>query len=663
MTGEPLTEDDLSAAPLTLGARPAPVDTPVSLVQGSALPPTRIVREIKRVQPDSRGLSYQTAVRLASEHGIPVFPCNQNKTPRTEHGFKDASTDLEAINRWFLDSNSLVAVPTGDRFFVVDIDPKGLVWYQQHANQLNCGCINETRRGRHLLYAVPKGVTIANSAGKLASGVDVRGNGGYVIWWPADGLPSTGGIENIGPPPQWLLDLIVQADRTQRADGHDHDADAGKDCISEGCRNSELTRIAGKLRRDGLSPAEIEAALIAINAKRCRPTLPDQEVRSIAASAERWPPGKPDAAWPAPIDLVALARTPPQPPPMIIQDWLPAGYATLIAGHGGIGKSGIALHLAACIATGKLFYGLAVAQHKVLYLSCEDRQDVLHWRLARICEYHDIDMEALAGRLDLLDLVGHETLLWHKPDSTQPRAYALLQQAIVGHDVIFLDGIADVYGGNENARAEVKAFCNSMVALIPPHGAVILIGHVNRQTAAGNGGEPYAGTTGWHNSVRGRWSLMPEKGDEGAQSGDLILQLQKSNLGASGHKIRLAWDPDAHMYVGELVRATTRMGRETADLAEQTGITDALTEVISAGDYCPAATSGPPTALHVLSARPTFPKTLTGVGGRRRFWRHIESLRAMGKIREGSIRRKDRHLVATLELVSGPDIDTRACGQ
>ena len=64
---------------------------------------------------------------------------------------------------------------------------------------------------------------------------------------------------------------------------------------------------------------------------------------------------------------------------------LPIGYLSLLAGHGGVGKTSIAKYLAACIGAGRPFFGLPVERRRVLYLSCEDRADVLHWRLARIC--------------------------------------------------------------------------------------------------------------------------------------------------------------------------------------------------------------------------------------------------------------------------------------
>ncbi|MCK6385688.1 MAG: AAA family ATPase, partial [Rhodocyclaceae bacterium] len=64
--------------------------------------------------------------------------------------------------------------------------------------------------------------------------------------------------------------------------------------------------------------------------------------------------------WPASLDLEVLAEREPEPPKFIVPDWLPCGYATLLAGHGGVGKSGIALTLAVCIAAGVPFFGLHV---------------------------------------------------------------------------------------------------------------------------------------------------------------------------------------------------------------------------------------------------------------------------------------------------------------
>jgi hypothetical protein len=152
------------------------------------------------------------ALQLAEEYGIPVFPCRPDKRPYTEHGFKDATTSLGAIeDAWNQYPDALVAVPTGraSRIDVLDVDPAGLDWYREHVAQLAAGRTHLTRRnGFHLLYQLPE-VEIRNSASKIAPGIDVRGEGGYIIWWPAHGLEAIGSLEGMTPPPQWLLDWLT----------------------------------------------------------------------------------------------------------------------------------------------------------------------------------------------------------------------------------------------------------------------------------------------------------------------------------------------------------------------------------------------------------------------------------------------------------------------
>lgn len=62
------------------------------------------------------------------------------------------------------------------------------------------------------------------------------------------------------------------------------------DIIPQGERDRTLTSIAGALRRKGLTPEEIEAALQIVNERRCDPPLDEQDVRKIARSVGRYEP-------------------------------------------------------------------------------------------------------------------------------------------------------------------------------------------------------------------------------------------------------------------------------------------------------------------------------------------------------------------------------------
>jgi hypothetical protein len=100
---------------------------------------------------------------------------------------------------------------------------------------------------------------VRNSAGKIAPGVDVRGDGGYVIWWPAKGLPVTN-AGALADWPAWLLAAINPPPRPRPAEpppiqGGGYALSAlrrGVDAVARaapGTRNDTLNREAFALSR------------------------------------------------------------------------------------------------------------------------------------------------------------------------------------------------------------------------------------------------------------------------------------------------------------------------------------------------------------------------------------------------------------------------------
>jgi len=79
--------------------------------------------------------------------------------------------------------------------------------------------------------------------------------------------------------------------------------DRKENTISEGQRNTTLTRIAGGLRRVGLSSDEIRTALVRVNDLRCDPPLPEAEIEDISRSAEKWEPGGSESYFSTPNGL------------------------------------------------------------------------------------------------------------------------------------------------------------------------------------------------------------------------------------------------------------------------------------------------------------------------------------------------------------------------
>lgn len=364
-----------------------------------------------------------------------------------------------------------------------------------------------------------------------------------------------------------------------------------------------------------------------------------------------------DDDWPACLDLKAMSQHSPVRPQFIIPNWLPSGYATLLAGHGGVGKSGIALHLAACISLGRHFFGAVTSKRRVLYLSCEDRTNVLHWRLKHVCDFEGISLNDLVGELEIIDLVGHDCILYSRDPrtgETRSPSYARLASRMreLGAEMLIVDGISDAFGGNENSKVEVKQFVNSLLSLIPADvGALLLIGHVAKPTAsAPNTAEGYSGTTGWHNAARARWYLFPETepGDDWGgrlvRTGRLQLELQKSNYGAADQAMRFRWDEQARLFVGTMMTSSTNPAqRKAQETQEKQGILDAGRAAIGKGLSVPAASTGPKTALHVLSAETVFPASLRGPQHRKRFWRLVREMQSQQLIGVESYVSTSRH--------------------
>jgi hypothetical protein len=137
------------------------------------------------------------ALRLAVTGRRPVFPCKSaaygkelHKTPHTFHGFEDATTDEAAIRKWWQQyPDALVGVPTGEKsgLFVIDVDSgrhdEANDWLERYSPYLSDTRQHATHSGGwHLLFKHRAG--LRSSASKLAKGVDTRGEGGYIIWWP-----------------------------------------------------------------------------------------------------------------------------------------------------------------------------------------------------------------------------------------------------------------------------------------------------------------------------------------------------------------------------------------------------------------------------------------------------------------------------------------------
>ena len=243
------------------------------------------------------------------------------KHPRTRNGLKEATKNTQQIQRWWEqwpDAN--IGILTGSESGICVLDVDGEEGLQALMELTENRDLPETltvltgrkdahgnRKGHHLYFRLPAGESLRNSTGRLGKGLDVRGAGGYVVAPPSVhvsghryecALPEA----ELAEIPGWIFQalnaakpMLVGSERTANA-------------IPPGQRNSTLASLAGTMRKRGMGPESIEAALLAENRTQCSPPLPESEVREIARSIGRYAAvsptpksGKRSRPWPSPL--------------------------------------------------------------------------------------------------------------------------------------------------------------------------------------------------------------------------------------------------------------------------------------------------------------------------------------------------------------------------
>lgn len=145
--------------------------------------------------------------------------------------------------------------------------------------------------GRHFYFTHP-GFLTRNRAG-LAQGVDLRGDGGYIVAPPSihpSGRPyqwaSGHGPDEIAlaPLPRWLLTTIHGARAGRSLNDWRQLVQEG---VAEGQRNSSIASLTGHLLWHNVDPGVALELLLAWNKARCRPPLDDAEVANVVASITR----------------------------------------------------------------------------------------------------------------------------------------------------------------------------------------------------------------------------------------------------------------------------------------------------------------------------------------------------------------------------------------
>ncbi len=326
---------------------------------------------------------------------------------------------------------------------------------------------------------------------------------------------------------------------------------------------------------------------------------------------------KPPEPAPLPFALVPVSDLEAQEPPapeFVWENLCPAETVTLLAAHGGTGKSFVALMLCVAVALGLPLFGLGTRQGKAAFFSGEDGAGLLRYRLQFVCRRMGVDVRDLEGRLFIIDATEHDPRLYveatGRRDGDLTATFEGLREFVQreGIGLLVLDNASDTFDASEIDRARVRAFMRALTVLARQAKAVVLLlAHVDKGTSRGDrwpNTEGYSGSTAWHNSARSRLFMHRDK--EGA----LLLEHQKGTHSAGlMQPLRLAWVKDG---IPMLDEPPSPMMQGMTDRADTKALLKLIHEFSERSEWVATANTSRNHAAKLLRQEPTFPRLKDG---------------------------------------------------
>ncbi|WP_158234689.1 bifunctional DNA primase/polymerase [Lentibacillus sediminis] len=255
----------------------------------------------------------KSALIYASKLDWEVFPLvPKSKKPITEHGFQDATKDGKQIINWwkkYPDANIGIATGTASGFFALDVDPRHngdvtleelLDHYQVFPDTVQA---ITGSGGSHYLFKYREGVRSRND---LQPGIDIKGDGGYIVAPPSI-HPDTGEtyewelssrpIENqITEAPEWLLNMVLEPKKDVTSVKPSTYWEGLFNNTKEGNRTNAATSLVGHLFRRYVDPILVVEFMKLWNESKVAPPLEEESlikvINSIAGKELRRRGGK-----------------------------------------------------------------------------------------------------------------------------------------------------------------------------------------------------------------------------------------------------------------------------------------------------------------------------------------------------------------------------------
>lgn len=223
------------------------------------------------------------ACESPGKHPIPKLAPN---------GSRSATGNPQTAKDWwkmFPEANVGIATGEESGLVVLDVDPRhggsdsiqDLI--ERHGNFTHTLSSQTGSGGYHYYFRHP-GYLVRNSVGALGQGIDVRGEGGYVVAPPSSHAEGSYG---------WVYDDIDISAMPGWISAKDNTKSSAPTkipgMIPKGVQHDTLVSIAGTARRRGCTENEIYALVSEVN-KRCEEPGPDSNMRKIASSMMQYSP-------------------------------------------------------------------------------------------------------------------------------------------------------------------------------------------------------------------------------------------------------------------------------------------------------------------------------------------------------------------------------------
>lgn len=241
--------------------------------------------------------THRAALFYADKFKWQVFPVSaRGKAPLCKHGVKEATNNPSVIAEWWRRwpyANIGLATGQSSKVVVLDIDAKPdaeealFQFEKKYCSLPPTPHVKTGGSGFHFYFHTSE--RMQNKIG-LEQGIDFKGDGGYVILPPsthASGKTYDWEICHhinempISPLPEWLKDLLnikissISSNGTwAKLDGY----------VAHGTRNQTMTQIIGHLLRRYVDPDLVTHIALALNDRKFRPTLEQEEILKIIDS-------------------------------------------------------------------------------------------------------------------------------------------------------------------------------------------------------------------------------------------------------------------------------------------------------------------------------------------------------------------------------------------